>query len=261
MKTERYNLWENAPGDYDAVPEITAFIPDDKKSDCAIVIFPGGGYGALCDYEGGDYARFFNEQGITAFVVTYRLAPHHFPLQLLDARRSVRFVRHNAEKFGIDKNKIAVMGSSAGGHLAALVSTYRGTTEFESFDEIDREDYIPNAQILCYPVIRLFGKGLGHIGSGKNLLGEALPDMGEELSADVIADSKTPTAFIWHTSDDDCVDVRNSLYYSARLHELGIQNECHIFPHGRHGLALCSDSPYVSKWKGLMLDWLSYIGF
>ncbi|MBE7016204.1 MAG: alpha/beta hydrolase [Ruminococcaceae bacterium] len=261
MKIESYNLWENAPGSYDAVPEITAFIPDEQKSDCAVIIFPGGGYGVLCQYEGEDYAKFFNENGITAFVVTYRLTPHHFPLQLIDARRSVRFVRHHAEKFGINKDKIAVMGSSAGGHLAALVSTYRGTTEFENIDEIDKEDYLPNAQILCYPVIRLLGKGIANIGSGKSLLGEELPDLGEELSPDLIADSKTPVAFIWHTSDDDCVDVRNSLYYASKLHELGIPSECHIFPHGRHGLALCNDSPYVAKWKTLMMDWLSYIGF
>ena len=261
MKIETYSLWENVPGTYDVVPDITAYIPDEKKSDSAVVIFPGGGYAGLCDYEGDEYARFYAENGYTAFVVKYRVTPNYFPLPLLDARRGIRFVRYNADKFGINKSKIAVMGSSAGGHLAALSSTYYEGIDFEGTDEIDKENFIPNAQILCYPVIRLLGKGVGHIGSGKNLLGIELADMGEELSPDLIASEKTPQAFIWHTSDDDCVDVRNSLYYAAKLHELGIKCECHIFPSGRHGLGLCQDSPHVAQWKSLLLNWLKHIEF
>lgn len=261
MKTEKFTLWDNIPGTYDSVPEIVAYIPENKKTDSAVIIFPGGGYGMLCDYEGADYAKFLAENGITAFVTYYRVTPHHFPLPLLDARRSVRFVRHNAEKFGISKDKIAVMGSSAGGHLAALTSTYFKPIDFEGADEIDSEDFIPNAQILCYPVIRLLGKGIAHLGSGNSLLGNMHAEMGEELSPDLIASEKTPKAFIWHTNDDNCVDVRNSLYYAAKLHELGIDTECHIFPNGRHGLALCGDTPYVARWTEMLLAWLSYIGF
>ena len=153
------------------------------------------------------------------------------------------------------------MGSSAGGHLAALTSTYFENVNIQEDDEINKENYIPNAQILCYPVIRLLGKGFGHIGSGKNLLSENLPDLAEELTPEFIASGKTPPAFIWHTSDDDCVDVRNSLYYSAKLHELGILNECHIFPSGNHGLGLAENSPHNAQWSGLLLNWLKYIGF
>jgi len=261
MKIENFTLWENVPGTYDTVPDITAYIPDEKKSDSAIIIFPGGGYGILCDYEGDSYARFLADAGYTSFVVKYRLTPHHFPLPLLDARRGIRFVRYNAEKFGIDKNKIAVMGSSAGGHLAALSSTYFKHIEFEGIDEIDNEEFIPNAQILCYPVIRLIGEEIAHLGSGKNLLGDNHAEMGEELSPDLIASTKTPQAFIWHTNDDDCVDVRNSLYYSAKLHALGINNECHIFPNGPHGLALSQDNQHVAQWKSLLFNWLKYIEF
>lgn len=261
MKIKQFNLWENTPGSYDQAPTITAYIPEEKQTDSAIVIFPGGGYACLADYEGDGYARFLVEHGITSFVVTYRVSPHRFPLPLLDARRSVRFVRHFAEKYGIDKNKIAVMGSSAGGHLASLVSTYYENIDFEGADEIDKEDFIPNAQILCYPVIRLLGKGFGHLGSGYNLLYDKLAELGEELTPELIASDKTPVAFMWHTSNDEVVDVRNTLYYSAKLHELGIQNECHIFPSGNHGLGIAADSPHNSQWTRLLLNWLTYIGF
>ena len=124
-----------------------------KCSDAAIVIFPGGAYRGLADHEGRGYAEFLNENGITAFVVNYRVAPHKFPLDLLDARRAVRWGRAHAGEYGICKDKIAVMGSSAGGHLTALVSTYRGAIDHEGMDAVDREEYLPNAQILCYPVI------------------------------------------------------------------------------------------------------------
>ena len=142
-------LWENTPGFCETEPEIVPYVPKEKRSDAAIVIFPGGAYVGLADHEGAGYAEYLTGQGITAFVVKYRVAPHKFPLELLDARRAVRWVRFHAEEYGVDKERIAVMGSSAGGHLAALVSTYRGEIDFEGLDAVDAEDYLPNAQILC----------------------------------------------------------------------------------------------------------------
>ena len=108
MYTEQMNLWDNTPGLCEEVPTITYYKPDVKKSDAAVVIFPGGGYNHRAPHEGEGYAKFLAENGISAFVVAYRVAPHHFPLPLLDARRGVRFVRYYAEKYGIDKNKVAV---------------------------------------------------------------------------------------------------------------------------------------------------------
>ena len=114
-----YTLWEK-----EGATKIVWHEPEEKRTDAAVIIFPGGGYAMLCDYEGKDYAEYLNTLGITAFVVYYSIAPKKFPLPLLDARRAVRFVRANAEKFGVAADKIAVMGSSAGGHLAATVATY-----------------------------------------------------------------------------------------------------------------------------------------
>jgi acetyl esterase/lipase len=262
MEDKTKQLWDKTPGMCEEIPTITEYLPKDKKSDIAIIIFPGGGYGMRAEYEGKDYAEFLAENGHTAFVIDYRVAPHKFPLPLLDARRAIRTVRYNADKYGIDKNKIAVMGSSAGGHLAALVSTYFEPIEFENVDEIDKEDFIPNYQILCYPVISLFGKGITHFGSGQNLLGELLPEKCEELSPHLIVSKKTPPAFIWHTFADGSVSVKNSLMYAKSLKDYDIPTEMHIFPDGRHGLGLADGddvvSIHVSQWKKLLLQWLKY---
>lgn len=262
-KMEIKQLWDKTPGMCEEIPTITEYLPEGKKSDMAIVIFPGGGYEIRAEHEGKDYAEFLSENGYTAFVVDYRVAPHKFPLPLLDARRAVRFVRYYAEKYGIDKNKIAVMGSSAGGHLAALCSTYYEPIDFENADEIDNENFIPNYQILCYPVISLFGKGITHFGSGKNLLGELLPERAEDISPHLIVSSKTPPAFIWHTFADESVNVKNSLMYANNLKNAKVNAEIHIFPDGHHGLGLALGEDKISKhvfeWSELLLDWLKYI--
>lgn len=259
MRSEEFELFEKTPGECEEIPKITAYIPDNKKSDGAIVILPGGGYGGRTGYEGEDYAKFFTEHGITAFVCSYRVAPHRFPLPLLDSRQAVRFVRHNSEKYGLDKEKVYIMGSSAGGHLAALTSTYKEELELE--DKADKENCIPNGQILCYPVIGLMDKEKGHIGSGKNLLGDKLEEMADKLNPCLIADKDTPRAFIWHTFNDGVVNVINSLEYAESLRRLDVSAEVHIFPEGEHGLGLALNAPYVAQWKGLLLKWLEFNGF
>ena len=155
--------------------------------------------------------------GIAAFVCWYRVSPHRFPLPLLDARRAIRYVRAHAEEFDIDKDQVYVMGSSAGGHLAALISTYYEPIPFEHMDAIDEQSAKPNGQILCYPVIKLLGKGITHLDSGKNLLGERQAELGEKLSPNQIVTPETPKAFIWHTFDDPCVSAINSLDYAKAL--------------------------------------------
>ena len=116
------------------------------------MILPGGGYINRAAHEGESYAYFLNEVGMDAFVLQYRVSPYRFPIELLDARRSIRYIRANAEKFGINPSKIGIMGSSAGGHLAEITSLYSGKIDGEGYDELDEVSYKPNAQILCYPV-------------------------------------------------------------------------------------------------------------
>ena len=165
---ETIKLWNCVPGRNEEEPVLEYYPAVNKSSKATVVIFPGGGYSVRAPHEGKGYAEYFNTLGISAFVCEYRVFPHSHPLPLLDARRAVQYVRANAEKYGINPDMIGVMGSSAGGHLAATVSTV-----FDSFDdvltkkdEIDTVDFIPNFQILCCSVISV--KGLGHIGGRDN---------------------------------------------------------------------------------------------
>ncbi len=264
MKKETFKLWDNVPGKCEETPVITAYIPENDKKDIAVVIFPGGGYGKRAPHEGPAYAEFLASYGFCAFVVDYRVSPHRFPLPLLDARRAVRFVRFSAEKYGIDKNKLIVMGSSAGGHLAALTCTYTEPIEFEGIDDIDNEDFLPNAQILCYPVIDLHTP-IAHEGSGMNLLGSKYDSDYEKYIPRLLVNKNTPPAFIWHTFEDQAVDVRNSLGYLNALKENDIASEYHVFPNGSHGLGLAAKEgkayKHINQWTNLLINWLNYIEF
>lgn len=258
---EIIKMWENVPGMCEEEPVLKYFKSEDKKSDGTVVIFPGGGYGSRAAHEGDGYAQFLNSIGINAFVVEYRVSPHRFPLELLDARRAIRWVRYHAKDYEINPKKIAVMGSSAGGHLAAMVSTYKKEIEFEGIDEIDNTDFTPNYQILAYPVIALSTLSVGHIGTTINLLGEEKIYMAPELDPLLIADENTPPAFIWHTSDDSLVNVANSLKYGEKLRDLNIPFELHVFPNGHHGLGIAADNPHVAQWTGLLENWLELMGY
>ena len=255
-----YPLWEGAcPGTATETPTVTFYPPEEKQSDAAFVIFPGGGYHHRARHEGEGYAEFLNGFGITAFVVDYRVTPAHFPAPLLDARRAVRFVRANAEKFGIDPQKIAVMGSSAGGHLAALVSTYCERIEGEGADAIDEFDPIPNGQVLCYPVISS-DETLGHTASYHNLLGDRYEERAA-FSPELLVTTATPRAFIWHATPDAMVSVIHSYRYATALREAGVPCELHTFPVGTHGMGVAANDPHVAQWVELLRRWLMMSGF
>ncbi len=256
---ETINLWDKVPGMCNEVPVLEYFPAQEKKTTATVVILPGGGYAMRAEHEGKGYAEFFNSIGMDAFVCEYRVSPHRFPLPLLDARRAMRYVRANAEKFGIDPNRVAIMGSSAGGHLAALTSTYTDPIDFEE-DEIDKINPVPNASILCYPVIHLPDElNIAHVGSYQNLLGENTDY--EKYSPDLLVSDTTPPAFLWHTSDDSCVNVINSYFYATALRRHNIKHELHVFPEGSHGLGLAKNSPQVAQWTGLLVNWLGGMGW
>ena len=255
---EIFNLWEGDAPYYigGESPKLTYYKAQKKLGCGTVIICPGGGYSGRAPHEGYGYAEFLNSRGLDAFVLDYRVAPNKYPAALSDARRAIRFVRHNAEKFGINPDKIAIMGSSAGGHLAAHAATYIGELSEEVGDEIDSESYIPNGQILCYPVI----DKEGHLGSYENLLGDRLAELCDSVTPYNLASEKTPPAFIWHTASDTCVDIKNTYRYATKLRELCIPSELHIFPYGKHGLGLANASwaaePHVSAWSDLLVAWL-----
>jgi acetyl esterase/lipase len=258
-------IWEDhIPGEIgdDGAPMLHYYPAEEKASDAAVLIFAGGGYTHRSKHEGEGYAELINSFGMDAFVLDYRVNPILFPFPLLDARRAMRVIRANADKLGINKNKIAVMGSSAGGHLAALLSTYRDMILGEGRDAIDNEDATPNMQILAYPVLDIEG----HRSSFEMLMGNT--DNHEELTPRLLATENTPPAFIWHTSTDDVVDVNNSFRYAERLHELGIQMEMHIYPIGTHGVGIGKGNdredrnvPYLERWPEELKRYLILHGY
>lgn len=250
-------LWPN--GEHSTT--MTFYEAENKKTDAAVVIFPGGGYHFRAEHEGKGYAEYLAENGISSFVVDYRVFPDVFPLPLLDARRAVRFIRANAEKFGIDPHKIAVMGSSAGGHLAAMESTYTEKIDGEGIDETDSFDFIPDAQILCYPVILPIGNEFAHEGSYKNLLGEENLAFAPKLDPTANVTENTPKAFIWHTAEDASVNVINSYEYARQLRLNNVSVEMHIFPFGKHGLGIIRASAHVVRWAELLVEWFAEIGW
>ena len=251
------NLWQN--GEHQT--QITFYAPENKKTDAAVVIFPGGGYHHRAEHEGKGYAEFLQSEGISSFVVDYRINPDLFPLPLLDARRAVRFVRANAESFGIDPQKIAVMGSSAGGHLAAMEATYKEKIDGEGVDEIDSIDFIPNAQILCYPVILGYENEFAHKGSYTKLLGEENLSFAAKIDPSANVSEATPQAFIWHTAEDNNVNVINSYEYAKALRLNNVPVEMHIFPHGKHGLGIIRAPEHVRQWTGLLINWFKEINW
>ena len=171
----------------------------------------------------------------------------------------MRYVRANAEEFGINPNKIIVIGSSAGGHLAALVSTYKAPIDGEGVDSIDDISPIPNAQVLCYPVL----DSKGHRASYSRLLGEdKVDELQDSVTPMLIADENTPITFMWHCEGDKVVDPRNTIRYSMKLLDLGVSHEMHIFPRGRHGVGLVYNDDrfvgeeYMESWADMCIAWL-----
>ena len=241
------------------VPVLEYYAPAKATHDCAVVIFPGGGYSGRAPHEGDGYAKFLNENGIHAFVCEYRVKPASFPRPLLDARHAVRYVRAHAAEYGIDPNKILVMGSSAGGHLASLVSTYRGELLGEDGDPLATIDPTPNGTILCYPVIDMVGD-YTHVGSRQNLVGDTDTPF-ETISTCDIVDDRSPPAFLWHTSADAGVPVANSYKYALALREKNIPAEVHVFPYGRHGLGLAPEDAHIAQWAPLLINWMTMMGF
>ncbi len=256
---EQFNLWQNTPGLCEEIPTLTYYPAENKTSDVAIVIFPGGAYCGRAPHEGHGYAEYLNSIGINAFVCGYRVSPHRFPLELLDARRAIRTVRYYADKFGINKSKVLVMGSSAGGSLASIAATYTKPIDFEGVDDIDKEDFLPNGQILCYPVITLTDERYMHGGSVVNLLGEDNLEFAKELTPENNVTESTCPAFIWHTAEDTGVNVINSYLYATALRHANVPVEMHIFPFGGHGLGVATGMPLAEQWPELLKNWLYYV--
>ncbi len=257
-------LWSGpAPGalgnDDPDIPSMTVYLPRSTPAGMsAVIILPGGGYRALAmNHEGRQVANYLNGAGIAAFVVKYRLGPrYHHPIEMGDAQRAIRTVRSHAAAWHIDPARIGIMGFSAGGHLAATVSTHFDAGQPAAADPVDRADSRPDFAILAYPVISLI-EPWTHQGSKDNLLGENAPaDLARSLSPDLAVTNQTPPTFIFQTNADTTVPAENAVHYYLALRKAGVPAEMHIFQNGPHGVGLALDDPALGQWPALLLDWL-----
>lgn len=262
-------LWPGgAPGalgeqDHDR-PSITVFLASsEKEMGSAVVICPGGGYWNLAvDHEGYDIARWFNDLGVHAFVLRYRLAQHgyHHPAMILDAQRAIRLVRSRSSEWRLDPERLGIMGFSAGGHLASTAGTHFDSGNPEAEDPIERVSSRPTFMVLGYPVIS-FETEFTHRGSRSNLLGDN-PDLNlvHHLSNETQVSTMTPPTFLVHTNEDRGVPAENSVLFYLALRKAGVPAELHIYQKGRHGLGMAPDDPVFSSWADRLRDWLKVQG-
>ncbi|MGH7129480.1 MAG: alpha/beta hydrolase, partial [Planctomycetaceae bacterium] len=245
-------------------PEIRIYLPPkDKATGTAIVVCPGGGYGALAmDHEGHQVAQWLNTIGVAGIVLKYRLGPRYrYPAALQDAQRAVRYVRAHAETLGIDPHRVGIMGFSAGGHLASTVATHFDAGDADSDDPLARQSSRPDFAVLAYPVIS-FTEPFTHAGSRRNLLGDNPdPALVASLSNETQVTADTPPTFLFHTGEDAGVPVENSLVFYAALRKAGVPAELHVYQDGPHGVGLAPGVPGLSGWKDRLAEWLRQSGF
>jgi acetyl esterase/lipase len=239
-------------------PTLEMFAPEsDNATGAAVVICPGGGYSVLVyEGEGVTTAKEFARNGITAFVLKYRL-PRDATMDnktigpLQDAQQAIKIVRKNADKWGLDENTIGIMGFSAGGHLASTAATH---FEEALIPNENNTSLRPDFQILIYPVISM-QNDLTHGGSRTNLLGDTpAKEQVDEYSNELQVAPNTPPAYITHTGDDELVVVDNSINYYKSLQRHNVPAELHLYPKGGHGFVL---SQPTDEWMAPIVKWIT----
>ena len=273
---DRFGLKKTESGGY-----LTAYIADDVLDDHparkrpAMLVIPGGGYSFVSPREAEPIALSFLSKGFNSFVLDYTVRKP-FPTELIEADLAMAYIRKYSDELSVQTDKIACVGFSAGGHLAACLSTIpteKAVTEyFESNGIFVGEDkerlFRPNAAVLSYPVITM-DSAYTHAGTAEIVTGG---DNGliAALSMEKRVTASNPPTFIWHTADDDCVPVMNSLRFAAALSDHGVPFSLRIYKNGPHGLSLCNDlvseKPYeasgdIANWHTEAHEFLKSFGF
>lgn len=276
MKVFEINLLEKYPflDTQGANCKLTAYLQHDNMQGAthpfffvrpAMIVCPGGGYAALSDTEAEPAVIEFLRLGFNVFLLEYSVLPARWPQALRELAATVDIINENAEEWNVDKNRIAVSGFSAGGHLAASYCTVRNCEEITSV--IDPKPV--HAAVLCYPVIGgepVEGFGTGHTETIRNLCGN--PIMTEEVQAKFnldrhVSKELTPPTFIWHTCEDTYVPINNAFSYVKALTDIGVPFEFHVFPKGVHGQAtsdIRSNPDYRSETCKHNAVWLDLVG-
>jgi acetyl esterase/lipase len=245
-------------------PTLTVFLPPaDKRNGTAVIVCPGGGYvNNAIGHEGYEVAKKFNEMGITAFVLKYRI-PNDLTMEnkeigpLQDAQRAIQLVRQRAAEWKLDPNRVGMMGFSAGGHLASTAGTHFNKAVIENKDNTSlRPDFL----MLIYPVISL-SDSLAHMGSRNQLIGkEPTPEKVREYSNELQVTSTTPPSFLVHAGDDRGVKVQNSVFFYLALQKNSVPAEMHIYPKGGHGFGM-ENATTKDVWMERLQNWLDMNGW
>ena len=234
----------------------------------AILIFPGGGYQHLASFREGDcIATAYASRGVNAFVLSYRLGPeNNYPSQIIDAARAMAYIKNNAEKYGIDPDRVFTVGFSAGGHLCGSLATkYRVAEELLGLAENTAR---PAGSVLCYPVVSAMCPT--HTGSFSALVGKPFDELTEQErrlhSNELHVNEKTPPAFIWHTATDNAVPPDGALRLALAYINAGVTVEMHLYPYGPHGIALATEltsngtesfiQPRAEEWVDKSVSWM-----
>jgi acetyl esterase/lipase len=223
----------------------------------AVVICPGGGYVRLsADHEGAKYATWLASLGVTSFVLKYRMKEFGHPAPLQDVLRAVRLVRSRAAEWGLNPARIGVMGSSAGGHLAASAGTLFDHPLGRTGAKLDAISARPDFMMLLYPVITMEGTVV-HAGSRKALLGDSpTPELLHLMSVETQVSAATPPTLLIHTQADKSVPVENSILFYQALTKAGVPAEMLLFEQGGHGVGMRSGLGTTSDWPRRAEEWL-----
>lgn len=229
-------------------PSIRVFLPDSAKTDMAILVCPGGGYRMLSNtHEGYEWADILVPQGIATIVLSYRMPMGVTEVPISDATEAMRLIRENAEQWGINPQKVGIMGFSAGGHLASTIATHSD------------ESLRPNFQILFYPVISM-DKEVTHLDSHNCLIGEqATAEMEELYSNQLQVTEQTPPALLILSDDDPLVSPRNAAEYYLALKKAGVKASMYIYPSGGHGYGCGRWFKYRTEMLQELNNWIQTI--
>jgi acetyl esterase/lipase len=247
------------------IPTLTVFLPAaSSRPTPAIVICPGGAYRMLSmETEGVNEAVWFQQKGVAAFVLKYRLPINGYrhPVPMLDIQRAIRLVRSHAAEWRINPAKVGVMGFSAGGHVASTVETHFDAGDAQAADPVDKLSCRPDFAVLVYPVISM-KDGIAHKGSKANLLGpNPDPALVENLSNETQVTPQTPPTLLVHAEDDHVVLIENSRLMYAALQKAGVPSALQEYPHGGHGFGFGPQQKNAPPgWLDKAYDWLKSQG-
>ncbi len=244
-------------------PYLIPYIAEENTKGGCVLICPGGGYvnEEIGEKDSSEPAQALNENNITAFVLRYRLSPYDYHAMLADVCRAVRYIRYHAEDLGIDPDKIAVMGFSAGGHLATMAMEHYDEDE-QKLDAVDKVSARPNYGILGYPVISL-KEELTHKTTKEAFLGEAKDDaeLVKKYSGEEGVHADMPPVFIWHCKKDKAVPAANSEAFAQAMQDAGVSCKLSIYEKGSHGIGLAEGYEEAKAWFPDCVAWLQGYGY